>query len=80
MFGDDVDLPPYVITAHEIDPYFRVKMQGIIQKYIDASISSTVNLPEDVPVATVADIYMTAYKAGLKGLSGRQSGRHSDFG
>ena len=69
MFGDDVDLPEYVVTAHDIDPYFRVKMQGIIQKYVDSSISSTVNLAEDVSVETVADIYMTAYNAGLKGIT-----------
>ena len=68
-FGGDENLPESVITAHEIDPYFRVKMQGVIQKYIDASISSTVNLPEDVDVETVADIYKTAYKAGLKGIT-----------
>lgn len=69
LFGDDEHLPEYVVTAHEIDPYFRVKMQGVIQKYVDSSISSTVNLPEDVSVETVADIYMTAYKAGLKGIT-----------
>ncbi|MCF7902386.1 MAG: adenosylcobalamin-dependent ribonucleoside-diphosphate reductase [Candidatus Marinimicrobia bacterium] len=69
LFGDDTNLPPHVVTAHDIDPYFRVKMQGVIQKYIDASISSTVNLAEDVPVESVADIYMTAYKAGLKGIT-----------
>jgi ribonucleoside-diphosphate reductase alpha chain len=69
MFGDDEKLPDYVVTAHQIDPYFRVKMQGVIQKYVDSSISSTVNLPEDVSVETVADIYMTAYKAGLKGIT-----------
>jgi len=69
MFGDDESLPPFVITAHQIDPYFRVKMQGIIQKYVDSSISSTVNLAENVSVETVADIYMTAYKAGLKGIT-----------
>lgn len=69
MFGDDESLPPYVVTAHDIDPYFRVKMQGVIQKYVDSSISSTVNLPESVSVETVADIYMTAYKAGLKGIT-----------
>lgn len=69
LFGDDINLPPYVVTSHDIDPYFRVKMQGVIQKYIDASISSTVNLSEDVPVETVADIYLTAYKAGLKGIT-----------
>ena len=69
LFGNDENLPDYVITAHNIDPYFRVKMQGVIQKYIDSSISSTVNLPGDVSVETVADIYMTAYKAGLKGIT-----------
>jgi ribonucleoside-diphosphate reductase alpha chain len=69
LFGDDEHLPEYVVTAHDIDPYFRVKMQGIIQRYVDSSISSTVNLPEDVSVETVADIYLTAYKAGLKGIT-----------
>ncbi len=68
-FGTDTDLPDSVITAHDIDPYFRVKMQGTIQRYIDASISSTVNLPEDVSVETVANIYQAAYKAGLKGIT-----------
>jgi ribonucleoside-diphosphate reductase alpha chain len=69
LFGDDEHLPPYVVTAHQIDPYFRVKMQGVIQKYVDSSISSTVNLAENVTLETVADIYMTAYKAGLKGIT-----------
>ncbi|MBI3014859.1 MAG: adenosylcobalamin-dependent ribonucleoside-diphosphate reductase [Candidatus Tectomicrobia bacterium] len=62
LFGGDENLPPHVVTAHEIDPYFRVKMQGVIQNYVDSAISSTVNLPEDVSVETVADIYLTAYK------------------
>ena len=69
VFGDDEDLPDYVVTAHEIDPYFRVKMQGVIQKYTDSSISSTINLPEDITLETVADIYITAYKEGLKGVT-----------
>ncbi|MFQ5706243.1 MAG: adenosylcobalamin-dependent ribonucleoside-diphosphate reductase [bacterium] len=69
LFGTDESLPDYVVTAHDIDPYFRVKMQGVIQKYIDSSVSSTVNLPEDIDVKTVADIYITAYKAGLKGIT-----------
>jgi ribonucleoside-diphosphate reductase alpha chain len=69
LFGDDTTLPEYVRTAHQIDPFFRVRMQGAIQKYVDSSISSTVNLAEDVSVDTVADIYMTAYKAGLKGIT-----------
>ena len=69
LFGDDKNLPDYVVTAHDIDPFFRVKMQGVIQKYIDSSISSTVNLPSDVEKKTVADIYLAAYKAGLKGIT-----------
>ena len=69
MFGDDKNLPEHVVTAHDVDPYFRVKMQGEVQKYIDSSISSTVNLSEDTTVDTVADIYMTAYKGNLKGIT-----------
>ncbi len=69
LFGDDKNLPDYIVTAHNIDPFSRVKMQGAIQKYIDSSISSTVNLPENTAVETVAEIYMTAYKTGLKGIT-----------
>ena len=69
MFGGDKNLPDYVVTAHDVDPYFRVKMQGEVQKYIDSSISSTVNLAEETTVETIADIYMTAYKGNLKGIT-----------
>ena len=69
LFGSDDNLPDHVVTAHHIDPYFRVRMQGMIQQYVDSSISSTVNLPEDITVETVGDIYMTAYEAGLKGIT-----------
>lgn len=69
LFGTDERLPDYVVPAHKIDPYFRVKMQGVIQKYIDSSISSTVNLPADIDREAVADIYLTAYRSGLKGIT-----------
>ena len=69
LYGTDENLPDHVVTAHKIDPYFRVKMQGSIQKYIDSSISSTVNLANEITVETIADIYMTAYKSGLKGIT-----------
>ena len=69
LFKNDDGLPDYVRTAHNIDPFFRIKMQGTIQNYIDSSISSTVNLREDIPKKTVADIYMTAYENGLKGIT-----------
>ena len=69
LFETDENLPEFVVTAHNIDPYFRVRMQGAIQQYIDSSISSTVNLSENIDVNTIADIYMTAYQAGLKGIT-----------
>ncbi|RMF88908.1 MAG: hypothetical protein D6736_09355 [Nitrospinota bacterium] len=69
LFGNDDNLPPYVRTAHQIDPYFRVKMQGVIQRYTDSAISSTINLPQDISVETVADIYINAYREGLKGVT-----------
>ncbi len=69
MWGGDDALPDYIVTAHDIDPYFRVRMQGVIQRWVDSSISSTVNLPTDVSVETVADIYVAAYRAGLKGIT-----------
>ncbi len=69
LFDTNENLPEWVVTAYDIDPFFRVKMQGTIQKYTDSSISSTVNLPEDTPVETINDIYISAYKAGLKGIT-----------
>lgn len=62
-------LPPYFVTAHRIDPIRRVDMQAALQRHIDQSISSTVNLPRDTPVETVARIYSYAWRAGLKGIS-----------
>lgn len=69
LYGGDENLPEHVRTAHDIDPYFRVRMQGVIQRYTDSSISSTINLPEETTTETVADIYITAYKEGLKGVT-----------
>ncbi len=56
-------------TAHYIDPEQRVKIQGIWQKYIDHSISSTINLSEDVNPEVISNIYLDAWKYGLKGIT-----------
>lgn len=64
-------------TAPEIDWQKRVKMQGIIQKYITHSISSTINLPENVSIEEVSDIYFEAWKAGLKGITVYRDGSRS---
>ena len=69
---DDVDkaLPDYLTrTAHKIDSVKRVSVQGVIQRYIDHSISSTINLPEDVNPETISDIYIKAWKNKLKGVT-----------
>ena len=60
-------LPDYFLrTAHHIKPDKRVEIQGLIQRYIDHSISSTINLPEDVQPEVISDIYLKAWKKDLK--------------
>ena len=66
---DDKDLPDYFITAPEIPYENRIKMQAVWQKHIDASISSTINLPNSATVEDVEDIYMKAWENGLKGVT-----------
>ena len=56
-------------TAHFIDPSKRIVVQGLWQRYIDHSISSTVNLPEDIDPETISNIYLDAWKHGLKGIT-----------
>lgn len=66
---DDSELPKFFITAQELDYKERIKMQAIWQKHIDASISSTVNVPNDFTVKEVEDLYMRAWESGLKGVT-----------
>ena len=66
---EEEDLPEFFVTAQTIDPFMRVKMQGVWQKHIDASISSTVNLPNEASVDLVEDLYIAAWKEGLKGMT-----------
>ena len=66
---DDSQLPDFFVTAQTLDYKDRIAMQAIWQKHIDASISSTVNVPQEFPIEKVKDIYMEAWKAGLKGIT-----------
>lgn len=59
----------YIVSSEDITPVERVNVQGTWQKYIDASISSTVNLPKETTVDDVKTIYMSAYDNGLKGIT-----------
>lgn len=66
---DEKDLPEYFVEAHKIDAMFRIQLQATIQKYIDHSISSTVNLPSTATTDEVGKIYFAAWKAGCKGVT-----------
>lgn len=66
---DERDLPDFFVTAHQIIPEMRVRMQAIIQSHIDQSISSTINLPHDITTQEVERIYFLAWKLGCKGIT-----------
>ncbi|HEY3249118.1 MAG TPA: adenosylcobalamin-dependent ribonucleoside-diphosphate reductase [bacterium] len=63
------DLPDFFVTAHQIKGDMRVRMQAAIQKHIDHSISSTVNLPRDTTSEEVERVYFLAWKLGCKGIT-----------
>jgi ribonucleoside-diphosphate reductase alpha chain len=67
--GDERNLPDFFVTAHQIDPKMRVKIQGTIQKHIDSSISSTVNLPSHTTPEEIGRIYELAWELGCKGIT-----------
>lgn len=69
--------PYYGSTAPEIDWLKRVKIQATVQKYVTHSISSTINLPSDVAVEEVGEIYLEAWKQGLKGITVYRDGSRS---
>lgn len=66
---EEEQLPKWFVTSGTIDPFKRIEMQGAWQKYIDASISSTVNLPHEATVEEVEKLYIAAWENGLKGLT-----------
>ena len=69
-YGEDfTKLPNYFITAPEISVDKRINMQAIWQKHIDASISSTVNLPNEATVEDIYNLYIKAWNRGLKGIT-----------
>src|SRR6266480_4683325 len=68
--GGEADaLPPYFVTALEISARSHEQMVATVAPYIDTSISKTVNVPEDYPYAEFRDLYLHAWKSGLKGLA-----------
>lgn len=59
----------FCINAHQVDYKDKINLQSVIQKYIDHSISNTYNLPKNVSIQEVGDLYMYAWKRGLKGVT-----------
>jgi ribonucleoside-diphosphate reductase alpha chain len=62
-------LPDYFVAADDISPMQHVDMQAAAQKWVDSSISKTANVPTDYPYEDFKDIYVHAYKKGLKGCT-----------
>lgn len=63
------NLPNIFVTAHTLNARERIDIQSVWQKYIDASISSTVNLDNSATLEDIKDIYMYAWERGLKGIT-----------
>lgn len=68
-YGEDIELPDYFVESKDIAPIDRIKMQETLQKWIDNSISSTINLSESATIDDVYNIYIEAWKHGLKGCT-----------
>ena len=66
---DDKELPDYFVTAMTLDYEQRIDMQAAWQQHIDASISSTVNVPNSFTVEETESLYLKAYEKGLKGIT-----------
>ncbi|MCC8424363.1 adenosylcobalamin-dependent ribonucleoside-diphosphate reductase [Mucilaginibacter sp. UR6-11] len=69
--------PYYKATANDVDYLKKVEMQGQIQQWVDHSISVTINMPADVTVEVVGQLYMAAWKAGCKGITVYRDGSRS---
>jgi len=62
-------LPDYFVDAQSLTPPDHVRMQAAVQKYVDSSISKTINCPEDISFDQFKDIYLEAYESGCKGCT-----------
>lgn len=68
-FGADAALPDYFVSAMTLTPQDHVKVQAVVQKYVDSSISKTINCPEDISFDDFKSVYTTAYELGCKGCT-----------
>lgn len=68
-FGEDVELPDYFETIDDLKAKDHLEIQTIVQQYIDASVSKTINLPENYPFEDFKDLYFEAWQNKLKGTT-----------
>jgi len=68
-YGAEAPLPDYFVSAQTIAPSDHVAMQAAAQKYVDSSISKTINVPEDTSFEAFKDVYRLAYDTGCKGCT-----------
>lgn len=69
MFGRENPLPDYFVNAQTLSPLSHVRMQAAAQKWIDSSISKTINCPEDISFEDFKEVYMAAWDQGCKGCT-----------
>lgn len=69
MFGVDAPLPDYFVSAQTLKPLDHVRMQAAAQKWVDSSISKTVNCPEDISFEDFKAVYVEAFRSGCKGCT-----------
>jgi ribonucleoside-diphosphate reductase alpha chain len=67
--GADADLPESLVDAQSLTPSAHLVMQAAVQKYVDSSVSKTINLPEDISFEAFQDVYLQAYEMGCKGCT-----------
>ncbi len=67
--GENAPLPSYFVDALSLTPGDHVVMQAAVQKYVDSSISKTINVPEDISFESFKDVYQQAYDLGCKGCT-----------
>lgn len=67
--GEEAPLPDYFVTAQTLSPADHVKVQAVVQRFVDSSISKTINCPEDISFDDFKEVYAQAYASGCKGCT-----------
>lgn len=71
-----IDIPEYMTTALDLEIIDHIKIQGAVQKWVDASVSKTINIPQDYPYDKFVEVYSLAYQYGCKGCTTYRPSEH----